>query len=152
MALRLTSATDYAVRAMIHLACLPEGGLALAVVQHGDREAIEFFEVQGEGSDWRLGWRGCVLAPDGSHLNDVVLLSDGSLLTTHMGSRANPEEAFAAAAEPGHVYHWLPGAGFRQVPGTRGALPNGIEVSADEAKIFLNLSFKSLDVCLELFY
>lgn len=29
MGLRLTSAADYAVRAMIHLACLPEGGVAL---------------------------------------------------------------------------------------------------------------------------
>ena len=29
MGLRLTSAADYAIRAMIHLACLPEGGVAL---------------------------------------------------------------------------------------------------------------------------
>ena len=29
MALRLTSATDYAIRAMIHLACLPDGAQAL---------------------------------------------------------------------------------------------------------------------------
>ena len=29
MALRVTSAVDYATRAMIHLACLPEGGMAL---------------------------------------------------------------------------------------------------------------------------
>ena len=29
MGLKLTSAADYAVRAMIHLACLPEGGVAL---------------------------------------------------------------------------------------------------------------------------
>jgi len=29
MGLRITSAADYAIRAMIHLACLPEGGQAL---------------------------------------------------------------------------------------------------------------------------
>ena len=29
MGLKLTSAADYAIRAMIHLACLPEGGVAL---------------------------------------------------------------------------------------------------------------------------
>ena len=29
MGLRVTTAADYAIRAMIHLACLPEGGLAL---------------------------------------------------------------------------------------------------------------------------
>ena len=29
MGLRLTSAADYAIRAMIHLACLPDGGVAL---------------------------------------------------------------------------------------------------------------------------
>jgi len=29
MGLRLTSAADYAVRAMIHLSCLPDGGIAL---------------------------------------------------------------------------------------------------------------------------
>jgi len=29
MGLKLTSAADYAVRAMIHLSCLPEGGVAL---------------------------------------------------------------------------------------------------------------------------
>ena len=29
MGLRITSAADYAIRAMIHLACLPDGGQAL---------------------------------------------------------------------------------------------------------------------------
>lgn len=125
----------------LDLARHPSGALVLAVVQHGHREAIELFEVSGGGVDWRLDWRGCVPAPEGAELNDVVLLSDGSLLTTHMGVRPSPGEAFSADAGPGFVYHWTPDAGFREVPGTRGPLPNGIEVSPDESKIFLNLSF-----------
>jgi len=40
-----------------------DGRLALLVVQHFGREAIEFFELTGAGKDWNIAWKGCVLAP-----------------------------------------------------------------------------------------
>ena len=118
----------------IDLARRADGRLALAVVQHGGREAIELFEVLGSGADWRVEWRGCVLAP--GRLNDVVLLSDGGLLATQMMSLAaqgpgDPEDV-------GFALRWSPERGIEQVPGSEMRLPNGLEVSADESTLFLN--------------
>jgi len=137
-----------------------DGVLALAVVQHGGRESIELFEVRGSGTRWELAWRGCLIAPSYAWLNDVVWLpgTNGELLTTHM--RLRPAEDAAPVSNdtsndtsttdtsndapnsnsPGFVLHWAPGVGFGQVPGTKGMVPNGIEVSGDGEKIFLNLS------------
>ena len=56
---------------------------------------------------------------------------------------------FAAAkatlfgGETGWVYAWSSRAGFSEVPGTRAAGPNGIELSADGEKIFLNATLAS---------
>lgn len=123
-----------------------DGKLQLLVVQHGGREAIEVFEVAGAGSAWSLTWRGCMPAPEDAWLNDVVGLRDGSLLTTHMMSRSGGSEQLAQppASPTGQVYAWTPDVGFAEVPGTRGMLPNGIEVSPDEKTLFLNLSLESL--------
>jgi hypothetical protein len=41
---------------------------------------------------------------------------------------------------PGHALHWRADAGFREVPGSRGALANGVEVSPDGRKLYLNLT------------
>lgn len=128
----------------IDLAARPDGTLVLAVVQHGGRESIELFEVSGSGSEWAVDWRGCIVAPEDAWLNEVVLLSDGGLLTTHMMSRAaGIEQMQVESTEPtGWLYEWNASDGFREVPGTKGRMPNGLEVSADETTIFLNLTLE----------
>jgi hypothetical protein len=128
----------------IDLGAGPEGRLALAVVQHGGRESIELFEVTGEGVSWTLTWRGCIVAPEGAWLNEVAWLPGGELVTTHMMPRDTPPEALTdGSSDPGHVYHWSPASGFRELPGTRGGMPNGISVSKDGRTLFLNLSMAS---------
>jgi hypothetical protein len=125
----------------IDVAPRPDGRLQLAVVQHGGRESIELFEVLGSGREWKLAWRGCIVAPEDAWLNDVVLLPDGSLITSHMASRAGGAPKIQSGeAGPGHALRWRAGEGFRELAGTRGALPNGVEVSPDGAKLFLNVT------------
>ena len=56
-----------------------DGRLQLLVIQHGSREAVELFEVIGEGTDWKVEWRGCVPSPENASLNSVAALSNGDL-------------------------------------------------------------------------
>jgi hypothetical protein len=132
----------------IHLSKRADGTLQLLVVQHGGRESVEMFEVVPARDSWQLAWRGCAVAPDGG-LNDVVALPEGGFLVTRFGPSSPAAFMFAAAkatllgGETGWVYAWNHEQGFSEVPGTRAAGPNGIELSADGAKIFLNLTLAS---------
>ena len=58
--------------------------MQLLSVQHGGRESVEMFEVTQSSEGWALAWRGCVIAPKGSMINDVVATPDGGFLVTHM--------------------------------------------------------------------
>lgn len=119
-----------------------DGRLALLVVQHGGREAVELFEVLGSGADWRVDWRGCVLAPQDASLNEVVGLADGGFYTTKMTPREGGfdfEEGMPD--EPtGHAYAWSPKTGYRKIAGTDGIIPNGIEASPDGRIVYMNAS------------
>jgi hypothetical protein len=132
----------------IHLSKRADGALQLLVVQHGGRESVEMFEVVPDGESWQLAWRGCAVAPEGG-LNDVAALPEGGFLVTRFGPSSRLAFLFAAlkatlfGGETGWVYAWSPRGGFSEAPGTRGAGPNGIEVSPDGAKIFLNLTLAS---------
>ncbi|MGE0388391.1 MAG: YncE family protein [Gammaproteobacteria bacterium] len=122
-----------------------DGRLALAVVQHGRRESVELFEITQKSGAVRLTWRGCVVAPADAWMNDVALLGDGSLVATHMTSRAAGFEAlFSGAGGPGHALHWSPSGGWRDLPGTEGRTPNGVEVSADDLTAFVVYSGEAL--------
>jgi hypothetical protein len=123
----------------IHLSPRPDGALQLLVVQHGGRESVEMFQVVPEGNRFALVWRGCALAPDQSALNDVVALPEGGFLATRMvGVPLGYVRAALFGSDSGWVVAWTRDGGFSEVPGTRAALPNGIALSADGAKIFLN--------------
>lgn len=126
----------------IHLARRSDGRLQLLAVQHGGRESVEFFEMLPRSEGWRAEWRGCAIPPPGSWLNDVVALPEGGFLATHMMPRGDLGALFAShrGTPPalGYVLEWQPARGFGVVEGTRSALPNGIEVSADGSQIFLN--------------
>jgi len=94
------------------------------------------------GTEWTVEWRGCVIAPPGSWLNDVAILSNGTLFATHTPPRRQSDAKAAGALrdELGYVLRWQERRGFNEVPATRGMLPNGIQLSWDEKKLFVNFS------------
>ena len=126
----------------IDLADLPGLGLRLLVVNHGSREAVEFFAVEQKGGEVELNWRGCAPAPDEAFLNDVVNLPGGGFLVTQMMPRGEATWGILKAAlgfDTGHVYQWESGQGFAIAKGTRAPFPNGIELSEDGRFIYLNV-------------
>jgi hypothetical protein len=122
-----------------------DGRLALLVVQHFGREAIEFFELTGAGKDWDIAWKGCVLAPPDASLNEVVGLPNGDFFTTKMASLAGATDfTEGIPTEPtGHVFFWSAAAGFKKIEGTDGVMPNGIAASADGKTLFLNVTMQN---------
>jgi sugar lactone lactonase YvrE len=118
-----------------------DGRQQLLVVNHGGRESVEFFELQGEGE--KLIWRGCALPPGDPFINDVAGLKDGGFFVTHMWNKSMPFEEVAAkliAGEKiGWVYEWQADTGFVQLPNSIEQMPNGIAVNADNSKIFVNI-------------
>jgi hypothetical protein len=131
----------------IHLSTRPDDSLQLLVVQHGGRESVEFFEVTGSGTEFEVAWRGCVEAPEDAWLNSVAAISGGGFVASNMMSRSAAQDratsSFLTDEPTGHALEWLPGEGFRILAGTTGVLPNGVEVSRDGRKVFLNLSGES---------
>lgn len=115
-----------------------DGHSTLYVVGHGEREAIEVFDVDARGATPVLTWIGCVMTPDGMQANSVASFADGSLVTTiplHTGILINA--AFVGRAT-GAVYEWSPGnAGFVKIEGTDMPYGNGIEVSHDGEEFYV---------------
>lgn len=122
----------------LHIRPGAEGHSTLYVVGHGEREAIEVFDVDANSDVPALTWKGCVMTPDGMAANSVAALADGSLLATiplHTGASIN--EALAGRST-GAVYAWSPGdAGFAKVAGTEMPYANGIEVSGDGKEFYI---------------
>ena len=122
-----------------------DGRWQLLVVNHADRESVEFFELdtdaQGELS---ATWRGCVVAPDSSNLNDVVALDDGGFLVTHMAPTDVPPWRLLQGLmgrNTGHVYRWHPERGLSIVPNSEANWPNGIALAPDGGSYYLNEYF-----------
>ena len=129
----------------IDLVTLDDGPLQLLVVNHGGRESIEFFEPKQSEGVWSLDWQGCALPPDDPFINDVAGLHDGGFLITHMWDKTTAFDEVArkllAGESTGWVYEWQPDEGFTKVPGTDDLMPNGIAVSHDNTKLFVNIYF-----------
>ena len=129
----------------IDLVRLSDGTLELLVVNHGHRESIEFFEVIYPDNRLKLLWRGCAIPPGDPFINDVSALKDGGFLATHMWNKATPFDEVVrkllAGELSGWVYEWQRDSGFSKVSGSDGSMPNGIAVSPDNEKIFVNYYF-----------
>ncbi|MEM8770003.1 MAG: SMP-30/gluconolactonase/LRE family protein, partial [Pseudomonadota bacterium] len=124
----------------IDLVLCEDGATALLVVNHGGREAVEFFEVADSGD---LAWRGCALPPEDPFINDVAARSDGGFYVTHMWNKTGSfEDTVAAlnAGEPtGWVWAWTPAEGFNKLPNSDDLMPNGIAINADNTMLFVNV-------------
>ncbi len=113
------------------------------VVNHGGREAVEFFQLAEQDNTWHLFWKGCAIPPEDPFINDVAGLKDGGFFVTHMWNKSTPfekiVEQFNNGENIGWVYEWQQDTGFVKVPNSDQLMPNGITVSADNSKIFVNI-------------
>ncbi len=115
---------------------------ALAVVNHGGRQAVELFEVGYAAGGPALGWRGCVVLPEGTWPNDVAFWPGGGFAVTNM---MHPPEGsggvwsgvkLAMGATTGNVLRWSPDTGLQPLAGSEGSGPNGVAVSPDGSQVF----------------
>jgi hypothetical protein len=124
-----------------HLVQLDDSSWRYLVVNHGSREAVELFTLaeSPEGTP-QLTWQGCVFPADNTLINDVVGLANGDVIYTRM---FHPDDFMGEMRgvlgfTSGDVWRWNRASGLRRLPGTEGALTNGIEVSPDERFVFIN--------------
>ena len=122
-----------------------DGRHQLLVVNHGGREAVEFFELAESNGQWQLDWRGCALPPEDPFINDVASLNDGGFFVTHMWNKSPAFEdtvaRLLAGENTGWVWEWQADTGFTRVGGSEQMMPNGITVSRDatNSKLFVNI-------------
>ena len=112
----------------------------LYVVHHGDRESIEVFEFDAGPKPPTLTWIGCAVAPDPIGLNSVVGLPDGGFITTNFSPRGSDAAARArmmAGENNGQVWEWHTTTGWKIVPGSEAAGPNGLEISKDGKWLYI---------------
>ena len=127
----------------IDLMTRTDGKEQLLVVNHGGREAVEFFELNQFNNEWQLHWKGCALPPDDPFLNDVAGLHDGGFMVTHIWDKNQAYMMlmfkYLVGINTGWVWEWQPLHGFEKLAGSSGVAPNGIVVSDDNSKIYVNL-------------
>lgn len=113
----------------------------LYVVGHGDREAIEVFDVDARSGTPTVTWTGCVVLPDDVLANGVAILPDWGFVTTKFLDRRVPQAESMAQARQGKVngglYEWHPGGAVTAIAGTELSAPNGLEVSKDGRTIYV---------------
>jgi hypothetical protein len=118
------------------------GAGVVAVVNHGGRQAVELFEVGYAAGGPALGWRGCVVMPDGSWPNDVAFWPGGGFAVSDMMKPLDGSGAtwsglkLALGADTGRIWRWTPEEGLVAVEGSEGSGPNGVAVSADGTEVF----------------
>ena len=120
-----------------------DGRYVLLVVNHGLRESVEMLEVLEDDGGVTLQWRGCAEGPAQAFFNDVVASRNGDFWVTHMMPQDSQTSAMLKSAllgaDSGFVYAWNQTSGFMTVAGSEGPFPNGIEKSADENHLFINM-------------
>jgi hypothetical protein len=113
------------------------GMFSVYTTSHGEREAIEVYDLNTTGAEPALTWRGCVVLPENTFANSVARLADGGFVTTKM---MDPTQGFASiqpGAITGNVFEWHPGGEVLAVEGTELSGANGIDVSADGMTIYV---------------
>ena len=115
------------------LRALSGGHQELLVVNHGGREAIEFFEVRTGSGKPAIKWNGCVAIPGDVYVNSLVALHDGGFIASHFYSPGKGGiNAVFARQVTGGLLEWHPGKAVTLIPGTELSGANGIALSKDE--------------------
>ncbi|MBI5504429.1 MAG: hypothetical protein HY899_06485 [Deltaproteobacteria bacterium] len=136
------SADRFAPHGIASAATKTPGIVRVAVVGHGEREAVELFDLAGAGDAATLSWRGCVPLPPAVVANDLSIAAESELVVSnYMPAMAGWRGLYYTLASglgrsTGDVMEWRPGTGWRHLPGTVAPAPNGVLVSPDAAAVF----------------
>jgi len=114
------------------------GMATVYAVNHGGRESIEIFRLDPRRAT--AEWIGCVIAPPGAVLNSVAALRDGSIVFTKFldANDKNGIQTVMSGQVNGVVYHWVPGKGTSEVPGSQFSGDNGLLVSPNGKTLYVN--------------
>ncbi len=109
-----------------------QGLVRVAVVSHGEREAVELFDVVGRGRKARMIWRGCVPMPGSLAGNDIALVGAQEFIVAsdtvvEPGMRGVYYRVFQRfGSTVGHLARWKRGKGWSTLEGTVGPTINGL--------------------------
>lgn len=133
---------DPARWSMDGLSLAPLGGrrFRLFAANHGDRQAIEVFDVLWLPAGPRLRWVDCLPMPAGTLANAIAAVDAGELFVTSFHRAGDPQAwARMARREPtGSVWRWRTGRGFSRVPLGAVSGANGIALSADHRRLYVS--------------
>lgn len=118
------------------------GQYRLYITSHGEREAVEVFNINAEGKKPAISWVGCVLLPEKMSANSVAILPDSGFVTTKFFDPTVPN-AFNDVLQgkiTGGVYEWHPGGKLNAISGTELSGANGIAVSPDNKWVYVAAS------------
>jgi len=104
---------------------------------HGEREAIEIYDLDLRKKAPRLTWRGCVPLQQDSYFNSVAQLPTGGFVTTRMRDAATLVSGQRTTGNTGMIFEWKPGGRLSPVAGTELSFPNGIDVSKDGRFVYV---------------
>ena len=112
----------------------------LYVTSHGEREAVEIFEIDASTADPAITWIGCVPIPAHNEINSVAALRGGGFVTTRIsGPGPGVDGDFFQGEISGFLYEWHPGGEITRIAGTEMSGPNGIVASADEQSVYVGV-------------
>jgi len=111
----------------------------LYVINHGEREAIEVFNIDAKSAKPAISWAGCVLLPKEIMANSVAILPDGGFLTTKYFDPTVPNSIreLVQGKITGGVYEWHPGDDVKAIHGTELSGANGITLSPDYKWVYV---------------
>jgi hypothetical protein len=115
------------------------GQYRLYMTSHGEREAIEVFNIDIRGAKPAISWTGCVPLSEDIMANSVAILSDGGFVTTkfHDPTIPNSMMGIMQGKLTGGVHEWHPGEKVKAIPGTELSGANGIAVSPDDKWVYV---------------
>ncbi|MET0377616.1 MAG: hypothetical protein ABW049_01390 [Spongiibacteraceae bacterium] len=117
-----------------------KGETLLYVVNHGGRESVEMFAVEQQHDAPTLSWRGCIVVPAGGFGNAVAVVhdaiaNDDIVYMTNMGKPLDGSAPVSPLG--GNVLAWTAAKGWRDVPGSEIAAPNGLLVAGDGRVLYV---------------
>jgi len=115
------------------------GQYRLYMTSHGEREAIEVFDINTVGAKPAISWTGCVPLSEDIMANSVAILSDGGFVTTkfHDPTIPNSMMGIMQGKLTGGVHEWHPGGSVKAIPGTELSGANGIALSPDDKYVYV---------------